>query len=962
MTFFFFFQQEGGEEAWQTALAASREAIVRDKKPRFVTVLDVDAPVDSSFTMEQLTACRYKGSFYADFDGALVEVIERVKEFAGKLQAQGVDLNSVSWFSTGGRGLHVEIPMECFVEKPAVKGYQFLPAIFKEMIFDVYVDTIDLRVYSARKGRMWRTPGVQRDNGLFKVPLTAAEVLSLDVKTYLELSAAPRHVTVAAPVFAHGLAVIFAKAQAKIDVAVKNKKSGEADKKILLRFGGKFPPSLEKIMQGEPTREGSGFHNIALQIAITANALGKTEAETTAACEGLFENHVSEGYRYNTPGKRKTELERLLRYTDGNPCYEFAKGAVKSICAKETDTSDLDGALESAGAAVAAATEEDHGLLGSVSMRENGVFVKDAEGIIKAISNISFEDVTVLKSLPVAHAPSEIWGFECVVKVKGVSKGRKLIECDTFSSKTKFNGFAMKVRGAMMGTDNQTFAIAQLLHDIAEKNMKVQYILRREGLDLVYNPDSKRHDLVYVGGGTVVWGRVGEGDPPYSFRSLQGPDGIMQSQLNNEKMLTGSDQEEDVIRAMLKMNDPSTLMKLIGWMTASFHRRQYHAATTFFPLCQVYGQAGASKTSTATLLAQMHYGEYQEVPAFGANAGTFFGLERPVIASSSIPVIIDEYKPRAIQDKKKLEAIRSMFRNVYKDVKCSRGGGDDSGGAKDYRVLTQEVLAAPVMFLGEAKETESAILERCVVVSMDKGGIAGRKAYFDKVLQNRDVLSRLGKTILMLTITKYMDDVKCAKFREHFAQYELEARKLMGEKAADRPVFATAVTLAGFDFFSEAVRSIFGTKLDEDLATVRGGAEIAEVASQTETVSVMAEASKAMDVLALISRTEEGFSQFKLTEGKEYAFSRQGSEPCIDLKMQECFVKYIAWSRSKGLAVHFDDFDQYCSGLTFYQPRNNLLCMDSPLVVPGRKEKIYRFNLRLLADEGVGQFHGQKGD
>lgn len=93
MSFFFFYQLEGGEEVWSLALADSREAIVRDKKPRFVTVLDVDAPVDSSFTMEQLNACRYKGSFYADFDGDLVEVIERVKEFAGKLKDQGVNLD-----------------------------------------------------------------------------------------------------------------------------------------------------------------------------------------------------------------------------------------------------------------------------------------------------------------------------------------------------------------------------------------------------------------------------------------------------------------------------------------------------------------------------------------------------------------------------------------------------------------------------------------------------------------------------------------------------------------------------------------------------------------------------------------------------------------------------------------------------------------------------------------------------
>ena len=34
-----------------------------------------------------------------------------------------------------------------------------------------------------------------------------------------------------------------------------------------------FPPSLAKILAGEGTAENVGFHQIALQVAITANAL-----------------------------------------------------------------------------------------------------------------------------------------------------------------------------------------------------------------------------------------------------------------------------------------------------------------------------------------------------------------------------------------------------------------------------------------------------------------------------------------------------------------------------------------------------------------------------------------------------------------------------------------------------------------------------------------------------------------
>jgi hypothetical protein len=84
---------------------------------------------------------------------------------------------------------------------------------------------------------------------------------------------------------------------------------------------------LLKVMAGEGTAEGMGFHQIAMQIAITASALGKKEEEVLALSEGLIQNHVSDGSRYNTPHRRKVELQRMLRYCEGNVCYSYSVGA-----------------------------------------------------------------------------------------------------------------------------------------------------------------------------------------------------------------------------------------------------------------------------------------------------------------------------------------------------------------------------------------------------------------------------------------------------------------------------------------------------------------------------------------------------------------------------------------------------------------------------------------------------------
>jgi hypothetical protein len=97
---------------------------------------------------------------------------DKFQHFLGVLLEQGVDLQAVRMFATGGRGYHIEVPQEIFLPKPAKPGIPRLPLIYREMAYELYVDPLDLRVYSTRKGRMWRTVGVKRENGKFKVPIT----------------------------------------------------------------------------------------------------------------------------------------------------------------------------------------------------------------------------------------------------------------------------------------------------------------------------------------------------------------------------------------------------------------------------------------------------------------------------------------------------------------------------------------------------------------------------------------------------------------------------------------------------------------------------------------------------------------------------------------------------------------------------------------------------------------------
>ncbi len=168
------------------------------------------------------------------------------------------------------------------------------------------------------------------------------------------------------------------KAQQKVAAAVKRKKNTAVDAALLKKFEGGYPPSLLRVMSGECVAEGLGFHQLAMQIAITSNVLGKSEEAMLTGCAGLIANHQSDGSRYNTPEKRAAELKRMHQYTLGNPCYAFSVGALKTLLPQGTATPDLSSLPAEAGE-VTGDGENADGSQGGVTMAENGMFAKTKE-------------------------------------------------------------------------------------------------------------------------------------------------------------------------------------------------------------------------------------------------------------------------------------------------------------------------------------------------------------------------------------------------------------------------------------------------------------------------------------------------------------------------------------------------------------------------------------------------------
>ena len=102
--------------------------------------------------------------------------------------------------------------------------------------------------------------------------------------------------------------------QARMDVGylttpttspIKARAKFKGDTEALARFKGEFPAFVQRLMNGEGVLPDVGFNKLAVQLAIAANVLSKTEKQLVEACEGLVQNHFSDSSRYNSPRKRK---------------------------------------------------------------------------------------------------------------------------------------------------------------------------------------------------------------------------------------------------------------------------------------------------------------------------------------------------------------------------------------------------------------------------------------------------------------------------------------------------------------------------------------------------------------------------------------------------------------------------------------------------------------------------------
>jgi hypothetical protein len=972
--FFFYYQQQGKESAWKLDSAERREKVIGDLKPVFSTVLDLTTVPDDN----DWSKVRYRGPFYADFDaeGDLELVCEQFKLFLLKLDDQlDFDLSQARLFATGSKGFHVEIDQRSFMAKVPPTGTAWLAYVYRAMAESLMVDTLDLNVYTGKKGRQWRTPNVRRENGCYKVELSLEEAMGMTPDLYLELIKEPREAQLLTPPSCNSkFMMLFERSKDKVVTQMRGKKKRQAAANVLLdpwKKAKKTPPTMQGIMDGTLVSEGARFQELAMQLSIYAVSVEMPLDEFLDRCRGLCESHVSDSKRYGSFDRRREELTRMWNYMNESSLYDFDVGPLRKLVKSSHTMSDLgvmetedkedrpaksetpdsvdDGEPPSDGAPTADA-DMHRGMRKGFFMNADGMFKRNGdmtEPLCRAtLRNVeSFYDVEKQLFL----------GYEFDVVQKGVKTFRTMLAADAFTSATAMKRFFVNHQIGFQGGDFEVMSLLDVMAEKAKRGGRV-YVYPREGFMILNNPHSNHREpvKVYLTQSTFI-SSIDEESPDYFKLRYRPTQATSSYNIDIHTAPELCDEHAPALHDLFSFTKEEVAADLLGWFVACHYRSAYLAQFNQFPLLQVYGEAGSGKSQTVWMLAHMHW-HLKEISVKSSASCTPFAVDSHASSSTSAPFILDEFKPRELklQGKGKYEKLKDMFKASYIGGDIGERGTLNKGAETTLSVVKSRATA-PVVFMGEAIEMETAIIERCVTVNLTKQyQTKQRAAAFDRLHSDSTALSALGRELVNMGFALNLDGMR----KEVRAiQVEIEASMPSMEdetvkRAAPRMIFNRAVIIHALRILKHVLHERFGTEFDAPvdslIATRTGGMTTAE--SSVVAIHAMSEVSKVMNRIALLSRSQG--ESYEMLPEKDYLVG----DGWVEIRVERAYDQYRRYISAIHDTPLFDSVEAFIYGLSSYSPCIDRNCADSELRADGSGERVVRLSLKKLQKEGVQTF------
>jgi hypothetical protein len=314
--------------------------------------------------------------------------------------------------------------------------------------------------------------------------------------------------------------------------------------------------------------------------------------------------------------------------------------------------------------------------------------------------------------------------------------------------------------------------------------------------------------------------------------------------------------------------------------------------------------------------------------------------------------------------------LKLAFRDAYNCREVSKGGGNRE--SDDYRMLNYTLLSAPVVFIAEAAEEESAVAERIVLTTIVKpsSSLALRQlGHFNALDRNKQQLAILGQYLASQVIEEYSVDRLREEFDPMFEEAKqkylltdkdiAQAAQLSNEQLAEkrnskeRTVFNYTVVRFGMQRYRKLVEAIFGASefkelLDKLEAGVYSRMSDLQVATQPEWAKVLSQ-------MADMSWTVDAEAPHAMRMGKEYMLSNVGGVDVIEVALKSAYFRYRQYANSHRSKILF-------SGDAAFQhamkdcPAKMDYGMGKALKQPG----VFTFRVDRLAEAGVPPFKANR--
>lgn len=779
----------------------SMKALI-EKGCAMVSILSVSDKVDDETNFDKLT---YKGGLYFDIDneGNLKRSISALKDLIKKLKDQGVDRQDIHVWASGKKGFHIIVEEKVFSSGRAVR---YLPYIYKEMALELFVDGLDLNVYSGKRGRLWRQENVRRaDNGQFKVRVLPEEVDRLTEERYKEITSNPRNVDQLGSAKEAGkLAVLFEVCKKRVSVKQKQKSKdieSKVSEAILAKYAEEPPGCIQKLIEEGDTEGTSNFNQAAMQLGVFIARSGMVRDVWEPLVKSMAHNVKSGSYK--SERDRVDHIIGMIRYAASSPKMVFSRGALFSVI-EPCGTCEI---CQSSDGEDPEVIEDD---MAGIVEQPDGYYMKTKEGV-RRISTYLIRPENFFTAKAQDTELTRRIGIEAEIEVNGKTIASTRLDETAWDSKSSL---IKETRGitnlGFFGGDQE---VQRLKHFLFSKEFDMGEIQQVYSAGIHRHTIGKRSTLVYVEPGFSVTAQK-ERDTHYVDGRVPAPPRVSYQDFPDKKR-ADFEEFEKTIRSLLKVNEKYIVGQLIGWFAACHLKVHLQSIENQFPILNVWGNAESGKTTTACLFACLHGCDYiMEDSPVSLGGATPWAVANFAASSTTVARLMDEFNKSKIK-----EANYNYFAEVMKAAwnsqtfsrgSITRSAKADGSGRSGAGVVDVKI-SGPIVVCSEQSPEMPALKQRMVQVNLSTKSREGCEDDFMTVMENREHLWQLSRAMVWSSLATLPSWTK-----ERMKKY----REYVPRKIEARTNYSYRVILTGLDFFGDVLKDL-GLDLSEELTDLK---------------------------------------------------------------------------------------------------------------------------------------------